>query len=208
MHRYDHSVRVEVIVTALRDSEPGVADALPIRKGYGWSAEIVPLSRLLGHHSAEVRSLAAMALIRIHPEFSEVSRRMGGELAGFYKQLHVFRLVGTLLLEDGSESSYGALAKRLQEDFRESYNASTVRNYLRQTAELFEQYRILSGVRETPALDHERHSNGMGFFQSEQGSPFRFLTQGWECWGETMLYFALNEGRLADLPWVTSGKGH
>jgi HEAT repeat protein len=160
-----------------------------------------PLARLLGDRSPTIRKAAADAIARIGPLESEFGQRMNSEVIQEHKKLHVFRLIGEILIEQGVDTMpFGKLVQFLEDRYQQELSQNTLRNYRDDVNDLFRVYR---GEPEPRYEDREHRITTVNeeadFFDRRQGRPFRMLKKGWESWGETKLYFAVLEGELKDL---------
>jgi HEAT repeat protein len=165
------------------------------------AAAATPLARLLGDGSPTIRKAAADAIARIGPLESEFGQRMRSEAIQEHKKLHVFRLIGEILIEQGVDTMpFGKLVQFLEERYQQELSQNTLRNYRDDVNDLFRVYR----EEPEPRYEDREHrvttvNEEVDFFDRRQGRPFRMLKKGWESWGETKLYFAVLEGELKDL---------
>jgi HEAT repeat protein len=169
--------------------------------GHEAAAATTPLARLLGDRSPTIRKAAADAIARIGPLESEFGQRMRSEAIQEHKKLHVFRLIGEILIEQGVDTMpFGKLVQFLEDRYQQELSQNTLRNYRDDVNDLFRVYR---GEPEPRYEDREHRvttvNEEVDFFDRRQGRPFRMLKKGWESWGETKLYFAVLEGELKDL---------
>lgn len=192
---------VRPLITSMQDSPPELTQTAAETLGKIGPAAVdatTTLARWLGDRNAEVRQAAADAIVRIGPVSSEFGQRMKDDLVAMHKKLHVFRLIGDVLLAQGDASlSFVKLAKTLSERYREEYSEGTLSNYRDDLSEFFRKYRGEPQIKFDYA--ERRTTNNDDYFDDRQGRPFRMLRKGWQAWGETKLYFALLEGDLRGL---------
>jgi HEAT repeat protein len=192
------------LIKALLDNDDEVRlDAVAGLAALGSEATgaTTPLARLLGDRNPTIRKSAGDAIARIGPLESEFEQRMKSEVIQSHKKLHVFRLIGEILLEQGVDTMpFGKLAQILEDRYQQEMSQNTLRNYRDDVNDLFRVYR---GEPEPQYEDREQRLTTVNeeadFFDRRQGRPFRMLKKGWESWGETKLYFAVLEGKLKDL---------
>ncbi len=196
---------IPVLIDALCDTNDDVRlDAVTglVALGGAGASAITPLARLLGDPICGIRKAAYDALVGVGRWESEFGQRMKSDVVLAHKKLHVFRLMGEILLAQGVDTmAFGQLEQILNDLYRQEISQPTLRNYRDDVNELFRRYR----GEPDPVYhdsDHRRTSvdEKRDFFDRRQGKPFRILRKGWESWGETKLYFAILEGQLQNFP--------